>query len=139
MIYDTSSIVCEIKYVPQQRIINGVQTAANPNPTTGRAGMTGYLMFPVNLSKITTPNEVIEFSYILDKYFSQGFYYRSKCYLGWTNITNEDISRFNLYESLGDDNQPHNQFHVFLGFENQAYKTNNQELCQMISNKLRNL
>ena len=139
LIYDTSSIVCEIKYVPQQRIINGIQTAANPNPTTGRAGMTGYLMFPVNLSKITTPNEVIEFSYILDKYFSQGFYYRSKCYLGWTNITNEDISRFNLYESLGDDNQPHNQFHVFLGFENQAYKTNNQELCQMISNKLRNL
>lgn len=40
---------------------------------------------------------------------------------------------------MGDDNQPHNQFHVFLGFENQAYKTNNQELCQMISNKLRNL
>lgn len=138
-VYDTSSIVCEIKYVPQVKFISGIPTEASPNPSTGRAGMTGYLLFPVNLAKITTPNEVVEFSYMPDNYFSRGFYYRSECYLGWTDITNEDRNRCNLYEVLGDDNQPHNQFHVFLGFENQAYKVNNQKLCDMISEKLRSL
>ena len=46
--YDTSAIMCDLRYVPQQKVVTNIPCTYS-GIQSGRSGMTGYLLFPVNL------------------------------------------------------------------------------------------
>ncbi|RAZ31129.1 hypothetical protein DK853_49180, partial [Klebsiella oxytoca] len=49
--YDTSAIMCDLRYVPQQKVVTNIPCTYS-GIQSGRSGMTGYLLFPVNLKTI---------------------------------------------------------------------------------------
>ena len=52
--YDTSQVMCDLKYVPQCKTVTGIPCTPQ-NPQTGQAGMTGYLIFPATIKTIKPP------------------------------------------------------------------------------------
>lgn len=104
--YDTSSILCELRYIPQSKTVYNIPCTP-ANPQIGKNGMTGYLIFPVNLKTITTPNEIIEFNYFREYEYPDLFV---DTYLGWTH--KNMYNRTDIFNNSFDD--PANQFQVFL-------------------------
>ncbi len=105
--YDTSAIMCDLRYMPMEKIVynwscfyNGIQG--------GVSGMTGYLLFPVNIKTIKTPNETLEFNYYNEYEYSDKFVDN---YLAWT-VKDEMYHRQDLEMDYAN---PLNQFHLFLG------------------------
>lgn len=125
--YDTSSITCDLRYVPQQKLANlctysGIQM--------GRSGMTGYLLFPVHIKTIKTPNEEVEFNYYNEYGYGDRFV---DSYLAWRS-GGESYNRQDIDGWNGED--PANQFTLFLG--NQIDNTDQATLRQSIKAKLKN-
>lgn len=106
--YDASCIQCDLRYVPQKSymdVSNKCYEATNTG--IGRANFTGFLLFPVNLQRIETPNDTLEFVYYKDVGYPNRFYSGA---LYWSN-TSEKRDAFYL-DVLKD---PTSQFSVFLG------------------------
>ena len=83
--------------------------------------MTGYLLFPVNLKTIKTPNEILEFNYYNEYGYGDKFV---DSYLAWkdnANYDRQDIDNMNFED-------PANQFTLFLG--NQIDNTDQATLRQ---------
>ncbi|MBB4044503.1 YD repeat-containing protein [Bacteroides reticulotermitis] len=125
--YDTSAIMCDLRYVPQQKVVTNVPCSYN-GIQRGRSGMTGYLLFPVNLKTIRTPNEILEFNYYNEYGYGDNFV---DGYLAWTDYANYDWQ--DIYNMNFED--PANQFTLFLG--NQIDNTNHATLRQSIKSKLK--
>ncbi len=104
--YDTSSIMLDQRYVPQQKILTGM--ACTPHTAQiGRNAMTGHLLFPVNIKTIQTPNETLEFNYFNENGYCDRFV---DPYLAWSH--NVSYQRDDIYSNIED---PANQFSLFLG------------------------
>lgn len=124
--YDTSSIMCDLRYIPQQKIVTGI--ACTPSsPQRGQSGMTGYLIFPVNIKAIKTPSETLQFNYYEDCSYSGSFV---DTYLGWGELTTYD--RKDLY-SISEN--PAYQFQLLLG--NGISTSSEYELREGIKSKLK--
>lgn len=84
-IYDTSGLICDLKYVPQESSIHFYDEAPRyASPTVGKTALAGFLIFPANIKKIITPNDQIVFSYAPDEYYNRYFTQPYYC-LGWEN------------------------------------------------------
>ncbi|MBO5186682.1 MAG: RHS repeat protein [Prevotella sp.] len=133
--YSTSSIMCDIRYVPQYRkLYNTTQIPSDPL-AIGRQGFIGFLLFPVNLISITTPNETLTFDYNKeDKYgdrFNQTVYA-----LYWEK---RSLTRPSPYSS--DIEDPANQFLVFINVgkqesENATRKAIADKLTHLILDRI---
>ena len=124
--YDTSAIMCDLRYVPQQKVVTNIPCTYS-GIQSGRSGMTGYLLFPVNLKTIKTPNEILEFNYYNEYGYGDKFV---DSYLAWkdnANYDRQDIDNMNFED-------PANQFTLFLG--NQIDNTDQATLRQSIKSKL---
>jgi YD repeat-containing protein len=109
--YDTTSIMCDIRYVPQKRVIVNCKYCNDRTINqTGLAGMTGYLLFPVNLKEIRTPNETLMFNYYDDYGYGSRFVNE---FLAWGNDSGLIYGREENdgYVTLDD----YSQFGIFLG------------------------
>ena len=100
--YDPSSIMCDIRYDPST-----IQCNNNLIQQSGLRGYTGFLLFPVNLLRIITPNERIEFKYSRDSAYGEKFCkdINTLYYEGRTQIINY---------FTGSKSYPADQFLVFL-------------------------
>lgn len=81
--YDTTSLMCDIRYNPQTHKAftdggeggfwfdhqNSIEYVKN----WGRRGLTGFLLYGVNISKISTPYETIRFDYFRDQAYGSRF------------------------------------------------------------------
>lgn len=125
--YDTSRVMCDLKYVPQCKTVTGIPCTPQ-NPQIGQAGMTGYLIFPATLKTIKTPDETLEFNYYNDYGYSDCFV---DSYLAWGR--KNSYGRNDIYSLMED---PANQFHLFLG--NGIDTSSDYLLRETIKSKLRN-
>lgn len=125
-VYDTSGIICDLKYVPQYYFV-GNDNVPGSNPTIGRAAMTGFLVFPANIKEIRTTNELIEFNYSKDPYYYESFAPQIQC-LGW----NDDgkYNRFDIYKQMNEVVSTH--FGAFLKVDPNL--KNPTEFCKYIYN-----
>lgn len=71
--YDTSGIICDIKYVPQKKILENIECQNVVTEEIGRAGFTGHLLFSTNIKSIETPNDTLEFIYFKDPKYGEMF------------------------------------------------------------------
>ncbi len=126
--YDCLPLVCDLQYMPMERIKYNVIPAEYPIQKTGRLGYTGFLLFPVNLKKISTPNESIEFTYNRDWNYGRKFMAPGIQALYWSQSGYNRGSIF--YESFDD---PYNQFFFFT---NAAPGDNDNESRQNIADSL---
>lgn len=104
--YDASAIVCDLRYVPQKKVVYDIPCTPN-NPVSGRDALTGFLVFPVNVKTIKTSDETLTFTYFREYGYSDSF---GDGFLAWSSNTPYD--REDIFHQL--DN-PANQFSVFLG------------------------
>lgn len=125
--YDTSAIMCDLRYVPQQKVVTNMSCSYS-GIQSGRSGMTGYLLFPVNLKTIKTPNETLEFNYYDEYGYGDNFV---DSYLAWKN--KNAYNRQDIDVSNSED--PVNQFTLFLG--EQIDNANEATLRQSIKKKLK--
>ena len=108
--YKSSGPQCDIRYAPQSKTAYNLQCASGAyNLSTGRAALTGFLIFPVLLSSIESPNEVIDFDY---SDILQNVNRYSKTFLAWK--TPGLYSRFNIYSANEVFDEPAYQFQLFL-------------------------
>jgi len=114
--YDTSALMCDLKYVPQYYLVTNMETIKEVPCQTGRKGYTGFLLFPVNIKSIETVKEKISFYYYPDQAYGQRF--NAGC-LFWENGTNN--IRFDIYRGFLDE--PYNQFHVFMKYSGSESET----------------
>lgn len=126
--YDTSSIMCDIRYIPQHKIVTGTPSLPQ-NPQIGQSGMTGYLIFAANIKTIKTANETLEFNYYSDYGYADHFVDE---YLAWGRDVRYD--RNDIYTIIEN---PANQFHLFLG--NGIDMSSEFTLRQTIKSKLKSL
>ncbi len=125
--YDTSQVMCDLKYVPQCKKVTGIPCTPQ-NPQIGQAGMTGYLIFPATLKTIKTPDETLEFNYYDDYGYSESFV---DSYLAWGR--KNFYGRNDIYSSMED---PAEQFHLFLG--DGIDTSSDYTLRETIKSKLKN-
>lgn len=129
--YDTSSKMCDIRYVPQYReVFNSPHEISNPL-MTGWRGFTGFILFPVNLVAVTTPNEILTFSYFKEQGYGDRFYRGSKA-LYWNYKS--DYTRYSPYSDNMEN--PYEQFHVFMDV---SILQNEDATRMAIANKLTHL
>lgn len=73
--YNTNSIMCNLQYNPQSSTL--YEYYANPEylhqESRGITGFSGFLVFPVVLSSITTPNDTVKFTY--EPYYNYGAHF----------------------------------------------------------------
>ena len=119
--YDTSSVMCDLQYVPQTVTINN-----RLNNCIGRKGLTGFLLFPVNLSQIISTNEQIDFRYYTNRHYSKA-YANSSFALYWSE--RNGMTRPNIYS---DENDPALQFNKFISFTGST----NNEVASYIANNI---
>lgn len=77
--YEATDLICDLKYVPQSKRVTGLPCTA-ANPSMGRNAMTGFLIMPVRLAGIETPDERISFCYFNDLAYGGRFWKEA---LGW--------------------------------------------------------
>lgn len=117
--YDTSPRLCDLQYIPMYRDLYGLLTN-NSNPHKyGLSGFTGFLLFPVNLKKITTPNETINFNYERDTTFGERFLPNGVKALYWEELGN---IRGNAFTVNHED--PAEQFFIFMNDVDRADSQN---------------
>ena len=125
--YDTSAIMCDIRYVPQYRMQYGtIQEQTSPYEI-GWRGFTGFLLFPACLTSITTPNETIDFTYFKESRYGDRLNRNSKA-LYWENT---GMTRLQTYSLNIED--PSQQFLVFM---NTARRENEKTTRNAIADKL---
>jgi YD repeat-containing protein len=107
--YDTSGILCDLRYVRQQMNSNYNWLTSMELRNLGKAALTGFLIFPANLRTIETENEIVEFGYFPEANYASQF---GDTQLAWTTV-NERYGRIPFHSSL-DSEDPANQFHLFL-------------------------
>lgn len=94
--YEAKDLICDLKYVPQSKTVTGLPCTAS-NPSRGRDAMTGFLILPVRLASIETPDETISFSYFYDLAYGGRFW---KNALGWIKGKYQAQSIYHPFETL---------------------------------------
>lgn len=105
--YDASLQTCELHYQPLYRFSYYPGADNSIQYKTGRRGYTGFLLFPVNISKITSPNEIVEFTYNRDWSYGRRLMPSGIDALYWSE---SGYSRDDIYMGHND---PSNQFFLF--------------------------
>lgn len=105
--YDTSALMCDLKYVPQYYEVFDIEVALESPYRTGQKAGSGFLLFPVNIKSIETDKEKISFYYYPDQAYGNSFI--TGC-LFWKDISGATI--FDLYRGYLDN--PYNQFNAFM-------------------------
>lgn len=112
--YDSSLRVCDLQYIPQEILLYNFASSMNTDPNRvshiNRKGYTGFYLFPTNISRITTPNETIEFTYQRDWDYSMQYNVDA---VYWKQPNN--IREFFFRKNGRYSNDPVNQFFVFMG------------------------
>ncbi|GHV18507.1 hypothetical protein FACS1894169_15230 [Bacteroidia bacterium] len=111
--YNISDPICDIRYSPQQTILYNLPYANSNNPnkiTTGRAALTGFLLFPVTLKQIVTPNEIIDFHFTEDLWHINKY---SDVYLAWKTVNAYDRGSLFYYFSIAGHLFP-SDFQLFI-------------------------
>ncbi len=108
--YDTSSLMCDIQYVPQTTNVYSTDGYIVPVKSWGKNGFAGFLLYNVNISTITTPNEIISFDYYRDQAYGGRFTSRYN-FLYWSSLTDmrrelylrseKSAYQFNLFINAG--------------------------------------
>lgn len=128
--YDTSALMCDIRYVPQKRMQYNMMLDPNTNnEDISWRGLTGFLLFPVNLISITTPNESIVFTYFKDTIYKKRFDPTNK-YLYWEKT---GWVRYQTYNPYMED--PAAQFRIFTGV-NKLWNESEYQTRQAIADSL---
>lgn len=73
--YDTSGVTCDIRYVPMSSQLSNWEADVEylMSDNTGLSGFTGFMVYPVNIKSITTPNETVAFDYQHDYGYADHF------------------------------------------------------------------
>lgn len=121
--YDTSAIMCDIRYVPQKRVQHNMEPETENKPESFWSRFTGFLLFPVCIKSIITQNEKIEFTYNKDRYYGTRFS-RNSNVLYWKN---SNTIRYETYPSNNDLEDPAQQFFVFLNVNNSQGENQTRE------------
>ncbi len=112
--YDTSSVMCDIRYVPMSsELLNWeAQKEYLVSNNSGISGFTGFMVYPVNIKSITTPNEIVTFDYQQDYGYANHFdngvplYWEKKIgrHDPYINMTNPQEQFFMLINAKGQEN-----------------------------------
>lgn len=106
--YEADEMICDLRYIPQSQVVYNYPFHPS-NPSSGRNGMTGFLVMPVRLVGVETPDETLSFDYFLDSSYGNRFWAEA---LGW----NEDEYYPNdIYNPIHDFDMK--QFSVFMKTE----------------------
>lgn len=105
--YDTTSLMCDIRYVPQTTKAYVDGGILDYSKSWGRKGFTGFLLYGVNISKIVTPYETITFDYYKDQTYGERFLSRYEI-LYWKSVAEMRSSIFFRPED------PAYQFNIFI-------------------------
>lgn len=104
--YEATDRICDLKYMPSSKQVTNVLCTAGKSPTTGRNAMTGFLIMPVRLASIETPDENLSFFYFYDLTYGGRFW---KDGLGWKE---NKYQTQNIYLPL--ETFSYGQFTVFM-------------------------
>lgn len=107
--YDTTGLLCNLYYDPQVKELENITCTSVQSINSGRAGLTGFLLFPCHIKSIKTTNETINFIYAEDYGYSSRFYTGA---LYW-----QDASMFKRFNNFSI-NPAINSFGLFLPIEN---------------------
>lgn len=77
--YEAADLLCDLKYMPQSQTLYEAPCIPH-NPSRGRDAMTGFLIMPVRLAGIETPDEDISLNYFEDLAYGSHFWSGA---LGW--------------------------------------------------------
>lgn len=112
--YDTSSVMCDIRYVPMSSQLTNWEADKEYliSDNTGISGFTGFMVYPVNIKSITTPNETVTFDYQHDygyaNHFDKGVPLYWEKEIGrhdpYINMTNPQEQFFMLINAKGQKN-----------------------------------
>lgn len=102
-------VTCNLQYIPMFKQFYGQIVYPLDSHKYGLSGFTGFLLFPVALKRITTPNETIDFNYEEDTTFGQRLMPNGRYALYWNTRGN---IRGLSYSSARED--PVDQFQVFM-------------------------
>lgn len=112
--YDTSGVMCDIRYVPMSSQLTNWEADKEylVSDNTGISGFTGFMVYPVNIKSITTPNETVTFDYQHDygyaNHFDQGVPLYWEKEIGrhdpYINMTNPQEQFFMLINAKGQEN-----------------------------------
>ena len=91
--YDTSSLLCNISYEPQMKVLENIRCSSVKTTNFHKAAFTGFLSYPVNIKSIETQNEKINFVYETD--WGYGSHFSSNS-LYWAKAA--DVTRYNAYK-----------------------------------------
>ena len=121
--YDTSAITCELHYVPKYMILYNITAELTDPYKYGLSAFTGFLIFPVNIKSITTPNETINFSYVSDNSFEKRIYPNGIKALYW--MPNENSPSNMLSDSfVPPSTRPEDEFFIFMNHVNRGDSPN---------------
>ncbi len=108
--YDTSSIMCDIRYVPQKKTLYNVASEQPSIYQNGLRGFTGFLLFPACLTSIETLNETIRFTYFEQNNYGERFFRDNKA-LYWKSGRGDGTRGSNYSNSIED---PAGQFLFYM-------------------------
>lgn len=124
--YEANDLLCDLKYVPQSKIVYNVPCTPQ-TPTHGRDAMVGFLLMPVRLASITTPDEEISLTYFEEMNYCERFWAGA---LGWNTDEYHPVTIFTPAQEY-----EMRQFSVFMNAE--LDYTNSSLLQQSIRKELR--
>ena len=130
--YSTHSIMANIQYVPQYSITYNYPTEIASPYQKGLNGFTGFLIFGVNLTSITTDSEVVTFVYGEDENYGKRFNSRAKL-LCWQS-TNNRIDMF-----LGMRKDPYGEVNQLLNIPNYNTEYHQAVAKALVCNYLREI
>lgn len=103
--YEATDLLCDLRYVPQSKVVYDLY--CDPSlPSSGRNAMTGFLVMPVRLASIETPDERISFDYFTDPVYGERFWSMA---LGWNEDEYYPVDIFNIIHDFDMK-----QFSVFM-------------------------
>lgn len=112
--YDTSGVTCDIRYVPMSSQLSNWEADVEylMSDNTGLSGFTGFMVYPVNIKSITTPNEMVAFDYQHDygyaDHFDKGVPLYWEKNIGrhdpYIDMTNPQGQFFMLIKAKGEEN-----------------------------------
>lgn len=110
--YDTSGVTCDIRYVPMSSQLSNWEADVEylMSDNTGLSGFTGFMVYPVNIKSITTPNETVAFDYQHDYGYADHFdkgvplYWEKKIgrHDPYINMTDPQAQFFMLIKAKGE-------------------------------------
>lgn len=103
--YEATDLLCDLKYAPQAKTVYNL-ACPHHNPTSGRNAMTGFLIMPVRLNRILTPDEDISFSYFYELFYGERFWSSA---LGWNEDNYYPVDIYNPTNQFSKE-----QFSLFM-------------------------